>query len=223
LERLAVAQSHLAQALAKSLTEDDAASLETISGGFQAALATLDELIVLFPDVPRYQNEAAHVAYHYAWFLHQQGDAGAEAMFQSARDRWVEMAENRDVTASERLAWLLITCPLDSVREFDRAVAIAKEAWERVPDNSRLQCTLALSLRSQEELDAAASVLTNVLAESARSGRESFAVAELRFEQGDHEAAAAARQQGIEWFDSQAPGVHDYGLLKSRLADLDTN
>ena len=218
LERLAVAQSHLARTLAASSIAVDAnhdATVEMASQGFRAAADTLNELMDVFPDLPRYQEEAAYVAYYHGTFLRTQDEPSAKEMFATARDLWIILADKRSATATERLAWLLATCPIEELRDTSTAVELAREALISADANPHFRCTLALAQVQNGDLEAARETFANVEQASEKSGRQWLTISLIRAARGDAPGAEEAMTRGVAWFQDQAPLHHDFLVLRS--------
>lgn len=138
-ERLAIVQSHLAQAYGQ-LGDSDLAAAK-----FSEAIERLNSLLQIRGRLPRLINALAHVHSHYATLLHGQQDPSATAHFVSARDLWVEIVGDSAGSHSDSLAWMLVSCPIENMRDPEAACRYADAAIQAAPENFQFLCTLALS------------------------------------------------------------------------------
>ena len=208
-ERIAIAQSHYAQALWRQGKSDLARQ------GFDAAISGLQDLIEAVGDLPKYSSALGHVHYHYAVMLDALNDETARQQFQQARDRWMRIEQSRTAKDAHQLAWLLATCPIEAVRENGVAAIWAGQAVSLSPGNPTYRTTQALISMLGDDLEAATNQLEQ--ARSLRGGvvdRDEFVQAIIDREEGDSEAASEAFRRGAKWMDEHRPYDVDLQLLR---------
>lgn len=200
VERLAIVQSHLA----RTATGADA------DAGFTSAAEMLTGLVEEFPDVPSYAAALGHVYYQQGMKRTAEDSDTAAAAFKRALETWTSIGTQRDAATSERLAWLLATCPAAELRDTEKAVGIAKEALRTSPENPRFQSTflLALTLDGQTaELEKRPSEASGGL--EALDGRGLLTKAIAAAESGDRTLAEQQLAKARKWMDDQAPRSQD--------------
>ncbi|WP_145384636.1 serine/threonine-protein kinase [Stieleria neptunia] len=148
-EQLAIAQSHLAQAYQR-LDQTELSRQK-----FDEAIKRLESLIGIQGEVPRLVNALAHTHYRAGLMLADQNDLDAESQFGIARDLWIGIDGEGTASDADSLAWLLATCPTDSITDPAEARRYAKQAVKLAPENPRYLTTLALAAALEGEADAA--------------------------------------------------------------------
>ncbi|MCA9140279.1 MAG: protein kinase, partial [Planctomycetales bacterium] len=136
-ERLAIIQSHLAQAYQRQN------QIDLSRQKFEEAITRLESMIKIQGPIARFYSALAHVHFRYALMLEEQDDGQARAHFEMARDAWLAI-QDRTADVAANLGWLLATCPETSVRDVDAALVHAREAVKLAPDNVRFLTMLAL-------------------------------------------------------------------------------
>lgn len=152
-EQLAISQSHLAQAYQR---QDQ---MDLSKQKFDEAIERLESLIEIQGTVPRLVNALAHAHYRDGLMLFGQDDLDAESHFRIARDHWIGIDEERTASYADSLAWLLATCPIDSIRDPIGARRYAEQAVKLAPDNARYLTTLALAATLEGKADEADNLL----------------------------------------------------------------
>ena len=198
-ERRAIAQSHLGRAHHKwRVTE--------WQQNFESAISTLQHLIEFDDGTPRLHDARAGIHYRYGLALHERGDPQAKDQFQLARDTWMGIKEEQNSEYLWELAWLLATCPEQTIRDVETANQYAKRAVEIASDNCRYLTTLALT--SLLRGDSAQCV---TLLDRSRSVRgewndfDFFVLAMALSEQGRADKAKEAFDNGDSWMKKNRP------------------
>ena len=210
-ERLAVARSHLGHALHK-LDQYDSANQE-----FTTAIETFERLVEQQPDLPRLYDELA-VAYKYLGMLHvDRGDEpAARSAFGLARQSWERIATGDNVPSLdylERLATLLLMCPVEDLRDSAAARRYAQRAHNAAPENAFFCATLGIcESRARNWADAVMWLQKAIdLRQNKAMGRESFFLAMALWQQaeGDSEPAERTFQNAVTWTQQHRPGNMD--------------
>ncbi len=208
-ERLAIAQSHLSGTLIDLPDQADA--------GFEAAEGTLRQLLIAFPDVTRYSSALGHVCYQRGLMASRNGNVNAATHFREARNFWIKLGETRDSRTTERLAWLLATCPSDDVRDLGEAIRYAGEALQAAPDNSQFRTTVAIARLLHGEVAQAAAVMKqSTTPKSDRNSRELLTLAAIAKAAGETQYVKTLRQEGMKLMQLQAPESDDLKFLASQ-------
>jgi tetratricopeptide (TPR) repeat protein len=108
--------------------------------------------------------------------------------------------------ATNNLAWLLATCPQESVRNPARAVSLAQRTVSLAPGDGNDWNTLGVALYRNDDLSAADDALAR--ATELRGGGDSFDwffQAMIRWRQGDRDAALGLYEKAAHWREQQAP------------------
>ena len=142
-------------------------------------------------------------------------DQAARQQFQQARDRWMRIEQTRTAKDAHQLAWLLATCPIETVRDNEAAAIWAGQAVSLAPKNATYLTTRALISMLSGDPEAATNQLEQ--ARSLRGGvvdRDEFVRAIIDREKGDSEAASEAFRRGANWMDAHRPYDVDLQMLR---------
>ncbi len=209
VERLAIVQSHLARTASGADADD----------GFRSAAQTLTKLVDEFPEVPSYSSALGHLHYQHAMKLAGEDRDSAEAAFVRARETWIGIDEVRDAATSERLAWLLATCPNAAVQDAQAAVNLAREALKSSPEDPRFRSTLAIALAIGGQVAEATSALGGFEEVSGKlDARQLLAGALIASKSNDRAKADELVSLARARMEEQAPHSQDL----QRLLDLAT-
>ncbi len=159
--------------------------------------------------------------------LYDQEDAGAKEHFETARDLWLGLVEQRTASYTQQLARLLATCPLPSVVDLEAARQYAKEAVDLAPENPEYITTYALACVLAGSTDQAFSLLDR--SKQSRGewiDRDLFVLAMAQQLDGQSDQSRQSLQQAIQWMQKNRPYNSEIRLLReiteSHLAN-DTN
>jgi serine/threonine-protein kinase len=212
LERRAIATSHCAQAAARAGNGDLARQL------FETAIAELGALIEKHTELPALRSALAHVHDRYARMLHGQQAGLAKTQFETAIRVWSEI-EPAAASHAHDLAWLLATCPDDSLVDPAASLQHARQAVELAPENARYLSTLALSTLRSGNADEAVELLDR--ARSLRGDwidRDYYVLAMAQYEAGDPDQAQQSLAAGTQWQQRHQPYNTDVLRLREMAA-----
>jgi tetratricopeptide (TPR) repeat protein len=170
---------------------------------YEAALADYNEAIRISPN-----NANNH------------GGAGAALAglkrFDEARRSFEEALrlDPRKAEAANDLAWLLVTCPDESLRNPERAVELAEKAVQLAPDEAGFQGTLGAAYYRNGDFAAAAKALRKSANDNGITD-DSFFLAMAEWKLGNHEAAQKALSEAIKWMDSQKANGDERNQLRA--------
>jgi len=138
------------------------------------------------------------------------------------------LLDQRD-DSQESAAWLLLTCPDARVRDFRRALDLAREAVKREPQEGINWCTLALAryrLGDWAEAIAAAMQVVQIGSHPAKKytqialGEAWLVLAMAHHRRGDHEQAQACYNHAARWNEETKLGNGEFQSLRAEARDL---
>jgi tetratricopeptide (TPR) repeat protein len=175
---------------------------------YEAALADYLEAIRLSP-----KNANNH------------GGAGAACVglkrFDEAR-RSYEEALRLDpglAEAANDLAWLLVTCPEESLRNPETARKLAEEAVRLAPNELGYHGTLGAACYRTGDFAAASKALRKST-ENNRVTEDSFFLAMAEWQLGNHDAARAILSDALKWSASQKSNLEQLSRLRAEAEQL---
>ncbi|HLN28788.1 MAG TPA: protein kinase [Gemmataceae bacterium] len=120
-----------------------------------------------------------------------------------------------------RLAWLLVTCPVVSLREPAEALRLATQAVERVPNEARFWNTLGVACYRTDDLTGARAALEKSM--GLGSGGDAYDwlfLAMISYRQGDQAHARQWYDRSEEWIEQHPPLAYDLALFKEEAREL---
>jgi tetratricopeptide (TPR) repeat protein len=135
-----------------------------------------------------------------------------------AYGRALEMHPRPNPDWLSQLAWILATCPEESVREPERAVRLARRAVDSAPRSPYFRGTLGVALYRQGKLDAASEALEAALAlhtnDLAAKTTCLLFLSMVRARQGRTEDAHGDYERAVAWMEEH--GLEDKELDRAR-------
>jgi eukaryotic-like serine/threonine-protein kinase len=200
-ERLAVATSHFARALARIGKVDESRDK------FGEAIELLELLVEKYPAVPAFRSQLALVHEEAGRQEVKADEAAAERHYRVAGETWHQLfAESKAAEHGYQLASHLASCPYTPLRNPDEALAIAKETADLAPNNPMVLATLATCYLNAGDSDAAARYLE--AAEKQQDASEALTGcirARLSHQRGDSHQAAVAWEAAEQWVQLHRP------------------
>lgn len=221
VKRLAIARSHHAQVIGRQQpgNREKEEIVDEASEHFELALEDIEFLIESASE-PEYADLRARIRYRYGLFLYPQDQAGATKQFELARDGWMQLGSHRGADSSERLAWLLATCPAKPVRDIGKSIEFAEEAYSVRPANGRFKSTLALAYLESEETARAQDLMEAAApSDGLFLGRVALTRSLIHRRLGNHADSETFLNEGKNWFQENAPNYPDYKILASLVVD----
>ncbi|MFK8112395.1 MAG: protein kinase [Rubripirellula sp.] len=220
-EQLAISQSHYARALVR---HGDADAAKQHFGG---AIQALEDLMANQGRLPTYVNALAHVRYHFGLTLHEEAEEQAAEQFTLARDLWMEIEAGGAAEYKRDLAWLLLACPNNEVRDPEAALRLANDAVELAPENARYLTLLALANVQSRDLEAAKPLVKKAIGQRGSSvDRDLYVQALIQHQAGEVEQAEQTLAEAEKWREKNRPFNADVGLMKELIRSVmekDTN
>jgi tetratricopeptide (TPR) repeat protein len=198
--RKAIADAHSAKVLHR--LKDNTKSNER----FQTAIAALNELWSETAEDVDIPGSLGYVHTELAFVLLQQEDRdGAIKAFEQAIKIWSDLSASTPAANFEiQLAWLLVNCPVESLRDSERALELVNK-WHAsglATVDGRLIKSAALMRQQQFAAGAAELKVWPHLPD----GRQ-FLLAAIASERlGEHANARQKLQEGREWIERNCPG-----------------
>jgi uncharacterized protein HemY len=157
-------------------------------------------LVELFPDQSSYRTDLANAHDRLARLFKQHGkEQEAVQAFRHALEQGSEKSDNN-------LAWILLTCADQSLRDAPLALSLAKQAVERAPRSPDFRSTLGMAyFRCQDWLSAEKELHQAADLRGQPHGAECMLLAMTYWHRGD-------RNQAHEWYDKGAawlPANHE--------------
>lgn len=172
---------------------------------FRQSAETLLELAASDVGIPRHRDSAAWALYYLAHELAKaDGNAGAEAAIKSA----IEIRNDLPQRAAwlDNHAWLLLTAPVESLRDNSKAELLALSAVQLTPKSPRFLRTLALAQLRTGKLDQATDTLQRSSVLIAKTHPEQQLVEAISaFRQGDQNRARQLYDAGKALMEKAAP------------------
>lgn len=214
-EGLALCRSHLGQLLHSRGQHAEAD---------QAFAAALEGLSPLAEKSPANQDRLAFVHQCRGILLADMGkEAESLAEFRRARELRQQLAGVPEAAAEHRahLAWLLILCPLQQLRDPLEAVRLAKALAAEVPRNAEYQNLLGAALcRSGDHAGAIERLREASRLRGSEHAGDAFWLAIALRGAGQAEAAKQAYDRGQRWLDSNLPQHQELRRLQREAAQL---
>ncbi len=209
--RLAVARSHAANIQSRLGNLDNAELL------FDSAVDGLRALITRFPEVVPYRYSLAQVLSYDGVFRSEHGKPEeSKARFIESIDLWKQLSETRNAEAANELATVLMTCPIDELRNAESALKFAASATNAASQNSRFKTIHAIALVLTNDASAAKKLLDENLAEQGYwVGGDLFAMSILSRRVADGQSNEWL-EKGKQWMQANQPG----SLSLAQLRDL---
>lgn len=223
IERLAIAQSHYSQCLAVG-SPADFNKIALAIEGFETSIATLKELINIYPDIPQYRASLGHVYEAQGRFLFGVEDAASNVAFTEAIETWKALGERRTPATSEELAWLLLSCENEKICSPSEAIVFSEEALKASPDNQNFQSTLGVAQSLNKQKENATKTLKPILQSSEidRTGNAWFAIAVFHKLNGEESKTRYAVERGEKWYENQAPMHKNLSRWKALLHKMNS-
>ncbi len=198
--RKAIADAHSAKVLHR--LKDHSKSNDR----FQTAIAALNELWSETAEDLDIPGSLGYVYTELAFVLLEQEDLdGAIRSFERAIKVWSDLSDSTHAANFEiQLAWLLVNCPVESLRDPERTLALVNK-WQAsglVTVDARLIKSAALM--SQEQFAAGAAELSGwpYLPDGRQLLLEAIALERLR----EHDNARQKLKEGRDWIERNCPG-----------------
>lgn len=218
IERFASISGHFGRAAYRQ------GEMDVAGKRFGEAIASLQKLKQR-ERLPRHVAAAADLHSQFGWMLHDKEASQAREHFVSARDAWLDLAQNETANATHELAWLLATCPDDSIRDPAAAIVYAKQATILAPENMDYRTTLALAKLLAGHPAQSLAELNEMEAEHGPIDRIQFVRAMSEHAGGNENAAMWAFKEATDWMDKNRPYNFESGVLRrmaeSRLENVD--
>ncbi|MCA9136674.1 MAG: serine/threonine protein kinase [Planctomycetales bacterium] len=209
-DRLAIAQSHLAQQ-AHRQGDFTGAKLQ-----FEESLQRLASLMEIQGEIPRLVSAMAEVHQRYAILLNELGDEDDLTHFRTAKNLWEGIGEARTAEHCAQLTWMLATCPDEEMVDLDAAAKFADQAISLSPSNPRFLTNKALVVSFQGKARSALDLLDEAEALGGNKIDRDLFVRSIALEQlGKHDDAQEAFEQGDAWREQQRPFNPDLTRLKN--------
>jgi tetratricopeptide (TPR) repeat protein/tRNA A-37 threonylcarbamoyl transferase component Bud32 len=196
--------------------EPDSAWAHSNLGSALGRLSSLDEAIAEYRKAIRLapRHAPAHFGLGFALQSTGQFDKAIEALREAAR-----LAPN--VAAQNRLAWLLATCPDETLRNPEQAVALARKAVSLAPIDGNLRNTLGVAHYRAGHLDKALHALAQSMC--LRNGGDAYdwlfiAMAKCRL--GEREDARVQYERSLAWIADYAPDDPELKRFAAEAAEL---
>jgi tetratricopeptide (TPR) repeat protein len=191
---------------------------------FGQALAFAEKLATTFPTVPTFRADLAVVQDQWGqWLMTRRMPAEAEAKFRRAIALLEKLAAQRPTAATypRQLAWLLATCPHPQVRDPRRAVALARQAVERSPQDASAWSVLGVAQgRAGDWAAALASLQKAVALPGGGDATDGFWLA-LAHAHLDHPDQARESYRGaVRWMEANRPRDAELQRLRAEVERL---
>ena len=187
---------------------------------FQQSADAFLELAASEVGLPRQRDNAAWAMYYLGHELARSNDdEGSAAAIQSA----IEIRNNLPKRAAwlDSFAWLLLTVPVESLRDASRAESVASSAVNLASESPRFIRTLALAQLKAGRLEPAAESLkkAEVLIETEHP-EDQLLRAMLVFKQGDKDQAQQLYVAGTALMDAASPANPRLLMIRQEAATL---
>ena len=187
---------------------------------FRQSAETLLELVASDVGIPRQRDSAAWALYYLAHELAKVDDnTGAEAAIKSA----IEIRNDLPQRAAwlDSYAWLLLTAPVENLRDNSKAESLALEAVQLTPKSPRFIRTLALAQLRTGKIEQSTDTLqqSSVLIEKAHPEQQ-LLEAILAFRQGDQNLARQLYDVGKALMEKAAPANPRLLMIQQEAASV---
>lgn len=187
---------------------------------FRQSSETLLELAASATGLPRQRDTAAWALYYLAHELVKaEGNSGAETAINAAIEIRNELPER--AAWLDNYAWLLLTAPVESLRDNSKAELLALSAVKLTPKSPRFIRTLAMAQLRTGNLDEAARMLkrSDLLVEM-QHPEQQLLLAMLVFRQGDQNRARQLFDAGTALMEQAAPANPRLLMIQQEAAML---
>jgi serine/threonine protein kinase len=187
---------------------------------FRQSAETLLELAASDVGLPRHRDSAAWAMYYLSHELAKAGDnSDAETAIKSAIEIRTDLPQR--AAWRDSFAWLLLTSPIESLRDASRAESLAASAAKLASESPRFLRTLALAQLRTGSLEPAAESLktAEVLMESEHP-EQHLLKSMLAFKQGDNDQARQLYTAGTALMEIASPSNPRLLTMKREAAAL---
>jgi len=179
---------------------------------FNSSSELLQKIVSEYPNEPDLRHVLAHI--HWQAGLTEFGtDHNEEArkLFESAISLWSSLVDKgKSAEHAYRVAWSLLRCPENTLRNVSKALLCAQASVELAPNNRDYQNILANALLNNGDHNKALQTLETIKVQNQSWNANDYCVlARLQELNGDHSQALESLDQARNWTASNRPANLD--------------